>query len=319
MDSQNPRHLDHIAQADQDDPAPATRSTLRRRPLLPEIIGAYPAPQLTPGFSSQRVSQDIQTTQSITDEAPLSTPDEQTVTVPILSSQYSREYWERILDYDEIENPSLGDQSSANGEADPEEPYMIDDVLFPRDDSLSLRDDPFALRERSTDGWKRLRTTLLALLALALMVAVAVVGAAVAAMYAQQASRSINITQTRPTVGSYNNGVVVQPGPELASPTPEAPKYQIGAWMSNNAPAGGTVKVYVRLSQDVAPLPNIPVTLAIQTPGGVLSYGPTNTDTYGLATFTVNFGGIAGTPVFVTASAKIGDQELTADTVFVPI
>jgi hypothetical protein len=77
--------------------------------------------------------------------------------------------------------------------------------------------------------------------------------------------------------------------------------------------------VFVRLSQDVAPIAQIPVTLVVQLPGGPVNYGPTNTDDYGLATFTVSFGGIAGTPIFVTASAKIGDQELTADTVFVPI
>ena len=317
MDSKNPRRLDQIAQSGQDDSATAMRSTLRRRPLLPEIIGAYPAPHYMPDVASSLTSQDAQTTPP--DEAPLSLPDEQTVTVPILSAQYRAERWERVLDDDEITHQSPNDQSSVDDAHEPDELYTLDGKLFPHDDSLTLRDDPFALRERSLDGWNRFRKTSLALLALALMLAVAVAGAAVAATYAQQASQHLSIAPPRPTVGSYRSGVVIQPGPETTSPTPEAPKYQIGAWMSNNAPAGGTVKVFVRLSQDVAPIAQIPVTLAVQLPSGAVNYGPTNTDDYGLATFTVSFGGIAGTPIFVTASAKIGDQELTADTVFVPI
>jgi hypothetical protein len=292
---------------------------MRRRPLLPEVISAYPAPQFTSAVSSSLESQDSQTPLPLPDEAPLSLPEEQTITVPILSAQYRAERWERVLDDDEITRPSPDNQNSANNGHDSADLYTIDGKLFPHDDSRTLRDDPFALRERSLDGWNRLRKTSVALLALALMLAVAVAGAAVAATYAQQASHRLSIAPPRPTVGSYRSGVVVQPGPETNSPTPAAPKYQIGAWMSNNAPSGGTVKVFVRLSQDVAPIAQIPVTLVVQLPGGPVNYGPTNTDDYGLATFTVSFGGIAGTPIFVTASAKIGDQELTADTVFVPI
>jgi hypothetical protein len=112
---------------------------------------------------------------------------------------------------------------------------------------------------------------------------------------------------------------VIQPGQDISAATPEAPKYQIGAWMSNNTPSGGSVKVFVRLSQNVAPVKDIPVTLSVEINGETLTYGPTNTDEYGLVTFTVEYGGISGSPAFVTASAKIDEQTtLTAETVFVP-
>jgi len=184
-----------------------------------------------------------------------------------------------------------------------------------------LRDyaDAFALRERNRDGWKQLRKTALVLLSLVLMLTIAAFGAAIAASYLHRATDHLAIPVSVPTTSSYSNGVVVQPGSEGIAPTPVAPKYQIGAWMSNNAPGGGSVKVFVRLTEDVAPIPQIPVTLSVQMPGGsVVKLGPTNTDGYGLATFTVKFGGTRGVPIFVTASATVGDENLSADTVFVP-
>jgi hypothetical protein len=201
--------------------------------------------------------------------------------------------------------------------------FDMDPELINIPDSISgqvfTRDEAFALGERTHDGWKQFRRTALVLLSLVLTLSVAAFGAAVAASYLHHATDHLTIPAAVPTISSYSNGVVVQPGSEGIVPTPEAPKYQIGAWMSNNAPGGGSVKVFVRLTEDVAPIPQIPVTLSVQMPGGsVVKLGPTNTDGYGLATFTVNFGGVRGTPIFVTASATVGDESLTADTVFVP-
>jgi hypothetical protein len=181
-----------------------------------------------------------------------------------------------------------------------------------------LRDDAFAFRERSWDSWKRTRRTALTMLALTAMVVVAILGATFAASYMQYATRGLSIAPSQPTVSSFSGGLVIQ-GPETIAPTPEAPHFQIGAWMSNNAPGGGSVKVFVRLTENVKPLAHVSVRLAAQVPGGVLHFGPTKTNAYGLATFTVRYGGLRGTPVFVTATAKVGGQTLTADTVFVPI
>ena len=80
------------------------------------------------------------------------------------------------------------------------------------------------------------------------------------------------------------------------------------------------MKVFVRLTEDIKPLANVPITLTAQVPGGTLRYGPTKTDAYGLVTFTVQYGGLSGQPVFVTATAKVNKQTTVyADTVFVPI
>jgi len=77
------------------------------------------------------------------------------------------------------------------------------------------------------------------------------------------------------------------------------------------------VQVFVRVSHDEgSPVPGVEVRIAID--GTVV--GPTLTDGYGLAAFTV---GISGpndgyTPVFVTASAVVDGQTLTAQTSFTP-
>ena len=186
-------------------------------------------------------------------------------------------------------------------------------------DQPEYYDNPFAFHERSLDGWKRARKTVVVLLSLTLMVAVAVVGAVAATNYIRQSTQGLDLNAPTPTVSSYSSGVVIQPDPENIAPTPEAPPYQIGAWVSSNAPSGGTVKVFVRVSHNVGPVGKVPVTLTVQTPGGTQRYGPTKTDAYGLATFTVHFGGVSGAPCFVTAFAKIGADTLTAETVFVPL
>jgi hypothetical protein len=226
-------------------------------------------------------------------------------------------------DFDEPDYQWQDEEESGSDEDEVGVTFDVDPELFNIPSSLSGQafagDDAFALRERNREGWKQFRRTGLVLLVLTLVLSVAAFGAAVAASYLRRATDHLTIPAPAPTVGAYSNGVVVQPGSESTTPTPEAPKYQIGAWMSNNAPGGGSVKVFVRLTQDVAPIPRIPVTLSVQMPGGsVVRLGPTSTDAYGLAIFTVNFGGARGAPIFVTASATIGTEDLTAETVFVP-
>jgi len=253
-------------------------------------------------------------------------PDDKPVIVPVLSAQPVTQPFLRSAERDDFDEPEYhwpNDDESIPDEDEDDLELGIDPELIDIPDSISgqlfTRDEAFALRERNRDGWKQFRKTALVLLSLVLMLSVATFGAAVAASYLHRATDQLTIPAPAPTVSSYSNGVVVQPGSEGIAPTPQAPKYQIGAWMSNNAPGGGSVKVFVRLTEDVAPIPQIPVTLSVQMPGGsVVQLGPTNTDGYGLATFTVNFGGARGAPIFVTASAKVGTEALTAQTVFVP-
>jgi hypothetical protein len=336
MDSKNPRRYEQFVDAvNHLDNAPTRgMSAEGNTPRLAESTFAYQSAHFTasvaPAVSYSHTEAVPLVGEPATAETTPEPPDESPAVVPVLSVQHitqpltsSREpepvydeYEIAWSDDDQEHMADEGDEGSAGNEGVYEIPLNIADGII--SESLS-RDEAFALHERSFDGWKQLRKTLLILLAFTLILAVAVFGGAVAASYALRATQKVNITP-KPTASRYNSGVVIQPDTGSTTPTPIMAQYQIGAWLSNNAPSGGSVKVFVRLTEDVAPVAKIPVTLAVQMPGGTVQLGPTNTDDYGLATFTVTYGGLSGTPVFVTATAKIDDtHEITADTVFVPV
>ncbi len=332
MESENPRRDEHIPHTErrQSTPPSDAASTTRRAEHLAETTFAYQSALFAASATASSDAYHMRTIMYPSEVEPQGTdalfaqPDDQPVIVPVLSAQPITQPFLRSEERDFVEPDYRWPDDEESHLEDDESDFAYDvdpDLNIP--DSISgqgfTRDDAFALHERNHDRWKQFRKTALALLALALMLAVAASGAAVAASYLHRATDHLTIPAPVPTVSSYSNGVVVQPGSESIAPTPEAPKYQIGAWMSNNAPGGGSVKVFVRLSEDVAPIPQVPVTLSVQMPGGsVVQLGPTNTDGYGLATFTVNFGGSRGTPIFVTASATVGAENLQAETVFVP-
>ena len=342
MDSENPRRDEHTPHRERHEstPSAAATSAARRTSHPAETAFAYESAAFA---ASAAATSDAHHTRTVGYPAVVEPPDadaasslldDQPVIVPVLSAQPITQPFLRSDERDVSEPnaaepdydyrwPDNDESTAEDDEAEGAFAFDVDPELINIPASLSgqtfTRDDAFALRERNRDGWKQFRRTALVLLSLVLMLSVAAFGAAVAASYLHRATDHLTIPAPAPTVGSYSNGVVVQPGSEGIAPTPEAPKYQIGAWMSNNAPGGGSVKVFVRLTEDVAPIPQIPVTLSVQMPGGsVVRLGPTNTDGYGLAIFTVTFGGARGAPIFVTASAKVGTEDLTAETVFVP-
>lgn len=112
------------------------------------------------------------------------------------------------------------------------------------------------------------------------------------------------------------SGIIVEQPAGAGSPTPGPARYQIGAWVSENAPSG-PVKVFVRVSNQTMPVANVPVTLSVDGGGASYTLGPTKTNADGLAIFTVNASG-GGQPVFVTATAIVGGQKLTHQTTFFP-
>lgn len=138
------------------------------------------------------------------------------------------------------------------------------------------------------------------------------------------ATRATNSAQARlhPPGGNTGtaapSGIIVEQPAGAGTPTPPAVLYQIGAWVSDSTPSGGSVKVFVRVSSQTKPVPNVPVTISVDGGGGAYSLGPTRTDADGLAIFTVTAGGGRGQPVFVTASAVVGGQTLTHQTTFFP-
>jgi hypothetical protein len=356
MDSQNPQREYHSPAASRQDASQATPAASAASAASPSSTHYSPAISEPPSAAPYQMagSASAQATQTPAQRVPVVTPggqgknsggagsldipedDDGPITVPVLGiqpftmpspagqidlgDQTDRESgaWVGVEStYDDDDDDDEVQYASNEGE-DALNAFDVDIALGFGGEPL-LRDDAFAFRERSWDTWKRTRRTILTLLALVAMLAVAILGASLAASYMRHETAGLSISPAQPTAGSFSGGLVIQSGPETIAPTPEAPKYQIGAWMSNNAPSGGSVTVFVRLTEDIKPLAHVPVSLVAQVPGGSLRYGPTKTDAYGLAKFTVRYGGLSGSPVFVTASAKVGSQTLTADTVFVPI
>jgi hypothetical protein len=175
---------------------------------------------------------------------------------------------------------------------------------------------PFGLRERAVPiGVWRVRILLLgSLVALVALTAFASVATFGFASHLVRGAPS-QLPFTAGTPGSQG-GVIIQPNTRSGNATPTVPADLIGAWTSNNAPSGGSVQIFVRVTHGGSPAGGIPVQLTI----GNGTYGPVATDGYGVATFTVNYGGgFSGyMPIFVTASASIDGQTITAQTSFAP-
>jgi hypothetical protein len=125
---------------------------------------------------------------------------------------------------------------------------------------------------------------------------------------------------TAQATAPLSGGIVLQQSPTAGTPTPTATQDLMGVWVSNpSPPTSGAVQVYVRLTHDTRPMAGVPVSIVVNFPGSASNYGPVKTDGYGLATFTVRYGGApAEQPVYITASAKVDGQTLSQQTLFVP-
>jgi hypothetical protein len=167
-------------------------------------------------------------------------------------------------------------------------------------------------RRGRQEAWHRLRMLLPIALATTLLFVTASTFAIIVA--ARTATHPPLHLPVPPNV-SPQGGVALQQPSATLSPTPDPTVYQIGAWVSDfSPPPGGTVHVYVRVSANDQPVPDIAVTLTVNA----TRHAPATTDAYGLAIFTVSYGGFGGRPVFVTATATIGGRVLTQVTTFVP-
>lgn len=138
------------------------------------------------------------------------------------------------------------------------------------------------------------------------------------------ASRASSQVSNRPptvqATAPLSTGIVLQQTPAAGTPTPQAAQNLMGVWVSNpSPPTSGSVQVFVRLTHDTHPLAGVPVSIVVNFPGTASNYGPVMTDGYGLAKFTVRYGGTpAEQPVYVTANAKVDGQAISQQTLFVP-
>jgi hypothetical protein len=146
------------------------------------------------------------------------------------------------------------------------------------------------------------------------------IASAIAIVIAAKASSQVsNRPPTVQATAPLSSGIVLQPSPVAGTPPPPAQDL-MGVWVSNpSPPTSGSVQVFVRLTHDTHPLAGVPVSIVVNFPGTASNYGPVMTDGYGLAKFTVRYGGTpAEQPVYVTANAKVDGQVISQQTLFVP-
>jgi hypothetical protein len=229
--------------------------------------------------------------------------------------------------------------SSQEAEADGDSPGALDDddpwwevidssrTAAPRRASLRQRVRqltslvmPFSPRERAISRG-HFRTRLVLLGALMVLVAITALGSVAAFGFAAKVASGAGQFSMGSTASTPPGGVVIQPLGGGVAPTPTPARYLIGTWVSDSAPASGGVTVFVRVSRGEvsnqgSPVAGVPVRISV----GGASYGPTDTNAYGLAAFNVGVGGgfDGSTPVFVTATAVVAGQTLTAQTSFAP-
>jgi hypothetical protein len=112
-------------------------------------------------------------------------------------------------------------------------------------------------------------------------------------------------------ISPYNNGL-------SSSPTPVAEQYDIGVWVSNTLPQGGSVTVYARVSNNTHPVAHARVYIFASTPNGGISLGPLTTDSFGVAHVRLNYGNVGSEkPIFLTGTTKIDGKQITATYTFV--
>lgn len=177
---------------------------------------------------------------------------------------------------------------------------------------------PFAWRERARRRgyWRR---RVMPMLAIALGIAVAFAVGYFALESAGHAAGALATTQQPLPQATTGGSVMISPlNTTDASPTPTAPQYTMGVWVSDTLPQGGTVTVYARVSNNAMATPNAKVYFHASTPNGDISIGPITTDAYGVASAPLNYGNVgSGSPINVSATTTIDGQTATGDTTFV--
>lgn len=177
---------------------------------------------------------------------------------------------------------------------------------------------PFAWRERARRRgyWRR---RVMPVIAIALGVAFAFGVGYAALESAGHAAGALSTTQQPLPQATTGGSVMISPlNSTEASPTPTAPQYTVGVWVSDTLPQGGSVTVYARVSNNALATPNAKVSFHASTPNGDISLGPITTDAYGVASAQLNYGNVGSeTPIYVTATTTIDGQTASGDYTFV--
>lgn len=189
-----------------------------------------------------------------------------------------------------------------------------------RDRGFLRRRSAFSLRERDwrTLAWiRRVR----GVPAVGALVAILLIVGAFALVLASRAASSAGnrLLGTSVNGRSSTQAVVVQAPQTTAPTTTDSSPYQVGVWTSTYAPGtSGTIQVYVRVSENPTPIANVPVSVVLQIGQSSTPYGPTKTDSDGIAVFNVFYSGAtAGQPIYAIATATISGQTVRGQTTFV--
>lgn len=198
--------------------------------------------------------------------------------------------------------------------------WLIEPGIYERIHDWLADTAPFHWRERARRyGYWRRRAIPTALVLTGVIIAVIVgnfgisIARQVTSVFASAAA--INTTQQSATPGS----VIISPLNNTAgTPTPAPAIYTVGVWIANTMPTGGSVTVYVRVSQNGAPVSKARVYIqALVGNGGGPRLGPLTTNSFGMATVRLNYGAGQGTPVFLNATTTINGKAYTGSYTFV--
>jgi hypothetical protein len=198
--------------------------------------------------------------------------------------------------------------------------WLIEPDLYERVHNWLADAMPFRWRERARrHGYWRRRAIPLSLVLVCVIIAVAMgnLGISVARQVsgAFASAAAIPPAQDQSAPGS----VIISPLNNTdGTPTPSATPYTLGIWLSNTMPAGGSVTVYVRVSNNGAPVAKARVYIqSLVGNGSGPRLGPLTTNAYGMASANLHYGAGQGTPVFLTATTTIKGKTYTGTYTFV--
>jgi hypothetical protein len=176
---------------------------------------------------------------------------------------------------------------------------------------------PFGWRERARRRgfWRRRALPIVA------VVAVLAVGLTVGVFALKTAGNAAGALASNkaPAQATAGGSVMISPLNNVSTtPTPTLPQYDVGVWVSDTLPQGGTVTVFARVSNNALAQPQAKVYFTAVTPNGVIKIGPITTDNYGVASAPLNYGNVGGQqPIYLTATTSIGGQTYTGNYTFV--
>lgn len=195
--------------------------------------------------------------------------------------------------------------------------WIVEPSLYERAHNWMADAMPFSWRERARryGFWRRRVLPVVGILA-CLAVGLSV---GVFALRAAGHAAGAFIPSSAPAQATTGGSVMISPLNNVSTtPTPTQPQYNVGVWVSDTLPQGGSVTVYIRVSNNSQPQPGAKVSLSAMTPNGVIKLGPFTTDNYGVASTKLNYGNIGPQkPIFLTATTTIGGQNYSGDYTFV--